>query len=251
MTNSPFTPDDGPVVLITGANAGIGFHVARQSARAGARVLLGSRDPARGSAAAKELAAEALVVDPVTLDVTDDDTIAAVARYVADAYGRLDVLINNAAIVGDGLPASEVTRDALLRTYDTNVAGVASTTNAFLPLLRASARPRILNVSSELGSTRLVNDPDWTHSDVAATAYHASKSALDMLTVLYAKELVREGISVLSVSPGYRATGLSQGRPTPGAGDPAEGAAGIAALAIAAETPTGLFISDAGQVVPW
>lgn len=245
------TKDDNTIVLVTGANAGIGFHVAQQLARAGARVLLGSRDPARGSAAAGELAAQGLDVDPVTLDVTDDATIAEVTTRVSDTYGRLDVLINNAAIVGDGLPASEVSRESMLSTFDTNVAGVTALTNAMLPLLRASVRPRILNVSSELGSTRLVNDPDWAYSSVAVAAYQASKSALDMLTVLYAKELAAEHISVLSVSPGYRATGLSQGRPTPGAGDPAEGAAGIVALALAAETSTGEFFSDAGELVAW
>lgn len=237
--------------LITGANAGIGLHLARQLTRAGVRVLLGSRDPARGSAAADALAAEGLTVDAVTLDVTDDRTIAAVTEHVAGAYGRLDILINNAAIVGDGLSATQVSRDALLRTFDTNAAGVAAVTNAFLPLLRASARPRILNVSSELGSTRLVSDPEWPYASVAVAAYQASKSALDMLTVLYAKELASEGISVVSVSPGYRATGLSGGTPPPDAGDPAEGAAAIVAVALAADPPTGRFINDEGQLVAW
>lgn len=242
---------DNTIALVTGANAGIGFHLAQQLARAGVRVVLGSRDPARGSTAASDLAAQGLDVDQITLDVTDDSTIAAAAAHVSETYGRLDILINNAAIVGDGLPASQVSRTSLLETFDTNTAGVAAVTNAFLPLLRASAQPRILNVSSELGSTRLVNDPDWPYSSVAAAAYQASKSALDMLTVLYAKELADEKISVLSVSPGYRATGLSKGAPTPGAGDPAEGAAGIVAVALAGEWRTGQFFSDQGEVVDW
>jgi NAD(P)-dependent dehydrogenase (short-subunit alcohol dehydrogenase family) len=245
------TAHDNTIVLVTGANAGIGLHTSRQLARAGAHVLLGSRDPARGSAAADELAAEGLEVAPLTLDVTDDDGIAAAAGHVAETYGRLDVLINNAAIGDDGQPASRVSRAAMLRTFDTNTAGVAAVVNAFLPLLRASARPRILNVSSELGSTRLVNDPDWPYSSVAVAAYQVSKSALDMLTVLYAKELAHEHIPVLSVSPGYRATGLSGGRPMTGAGDPADGAAGIVALALAADVPTGQFFDDAGNVVAW
>jgi NAD(P)-dependent dehydrogenase (short-subunit alcohol dehydrogenase family) len=245
------TTNEAPVALVTGGNAGIGLHVVRQLAQAGAKVLLASRDPKRGTSAAADLAAEGLHVEPVVLDVTDDRTIGAAVRSVADGYGQLDVLVNNAAIVGDGLPATQVTRAAMVQTFDTNVAGVVAVTNAFLPLLRASARPRILNVSSELGSTRLVSDPDWTYASVAVAAYQASKSALDMLTVLYAKELAAEGIPVVSVSPGYRATGLNRGHPTPGAGDPAEGAVGIVALALAAQLPTCQFVDDAGQVVAW
>lgn len=244
------TTPDTPIALVTGGNAGIGLHLTRQLARAGLRVVLASRDPARGAAAAADLAADGLDVDTVTLDVTDDGTVAEAARYVAGAYGRLDLLINNAAIAGEGLPASAVGRDELLRTYDTNVAGPAAVLNAFLPLLRASTRARVLNVSSELGSTRLVNDPDWPHSSVASAAYQASKSALDMLTVMYAKELAPEGIAVVSVSPGYRATGLA-GRPMEGAGDPAEGAAGIVGVALSADLRTGLFYNDTGDVVVW
>lgn len=244
------TNDDSPIALITGANAGIGLHMARQLARAGVHVLLGSRDQARGSAALAELAGDGLDAELLILDVTDDRTIAAAAGHVAETHGRVDILVNNAAIVGDGLPASQVSRDAMVRTFDTNVAGVIAVTNAFLPLLRASEHARILNVSSELGSTRLVNDPDWQYTSVAAAAYQASKSALDMLTVLYAKELASERIPVLSVSPGYRATGLS-GQPTPGAGDPAEGAAAIVAVALATDSPTGKFINDSGEVVAW
>ena len=246
MTNT-----DSSIVLVTGGNAGIGFHVSQQLARAGACVVLGSRDPARGAAAAAQLNDEGLEVDAIGLDVTDDATIAAAAKHVADTYGRLDVLVNNAAIVGDGLPPSQASRGEMLATFDTNVAGVVALTNALLPSLRASDRPRILNVSSERGSTRLVNDPDWPHSGVAVAAYQASKAALDMLTVMYAKELAGERIPVLSVSPGYRKTGLSRGAPTPGAGDPAEGAAGIAALALADEVPTGQFLSDQGELVAW
>lgn len=246
------TTHDSSIALVTGANAGIGLHLARQLTRAGVRVLLGSRDPARGASATAELAAEGLGVDPVTIDVTDDDTIAAAARYVADTYGRLDLLINNAAIGGDGQPAVRLARGGLLQTLDTNVAGPAAVINAFLPSLRASVRPRILNVSSELGSARLVSDPDWPFSHVTdAAAYQASKSALDMLTVLYAKELAHENISVLSVSPGYRATGLAGGRPMEGAGDPAEGAAGIVGVALSEESRTGRFFSDAGELVAW
>ena len=245
------TTPQNAIALVTGANTGIGFHLARQLAQAGVRVLLGSRNLRRGIEAADELAAEGLDVQQLTIDVTDDQTIAEAVRRVGEIHGRLDLLINNAAIAGDLRPASGVSRDSLLRTYDTNVAGVAAVTNGFLPLLRASSRPRVLNVSSELGFTRLVNDPDWPFSGVAAAAYQASKSALDMLTVLYAKELAGENISVVSVSPGYRATGLSNGEPMEGAGDPAEGAAGIVGVALSEALQTGQFFSDQGELVPW
>ncbi|GAS93560.1 short-chain dehydrogenase/reductase SDR [Mycolicibacterium canariasense] len=245
------TTPQNTVALVTGANTGIGFHLARQLAQAGVRVLLGSRDPRRGTEAADKLAAEGLEVVQLTLDVTDNQTITEAVRRVGESHGRLDLLINNAAIAGDLRPASGVSRESLLRTYDTNVAGVAAVTNGFLPLLRASSRPRVLNVSSELGSTRLVNDPEWPFSGVAAAAYQASKSALDMLTVLYAKELAGEDIAVVSVSPGYRATGLSNGEPMEGAGDPADGAAGIIGVAFSEPLPTGRFFSDEGELVPW
>lgn len=245
------TNNDTAIALVTGGNAGIGFHLVQQLAQAGVRVVLASRDPARGASAMTKLAEDGLEVDSVTLDVTDDRSISAAATYVADKYGRLSLLINNAAIAGDGLAPSQVTREEMLRVFDTNTAGVAAVITAFLPVLRAAGRPRILNVSSELGSARLISDPAWPFSNVAATAYQASKAALDLLTVMYAKELAREGISVLSVSPGYRATGLSNGRPTPGAGDPADGAAGIVGVALAAEPATGQFFNDHGEVVAW
>jgi NAD(P)-dependent dehydrogenase (short-subunit alcohol dehydrogenase family) len=244
------TPQD-TIALVTGANTGIGFHLARQLTQAGVRVLLGSRDPGRGSDAAEKLAAEDLEVEQLSITITDDQSIAAAVHHVGQTHGRLDLLINNAAIAGDLQPPSSVSRASLLATYDTNVAGVAAVTNGFLPLLRKSSRARVLNVSSELGSTRLVNDPDWPFSGVSAAAYQASKSALDMLTVLYAKELAAENITVVSVSPGYRATGLSNGEPMEGAGDPAEGAAGIVGVALSGELRTGLFFSDHGEVVPW
>ncbi|AQA02353.1 hypothetical protein BVC93_07800 [Mycobacterium sp. MS1601] len=245
------TTQENTIALVTGANTGIGFHLARQLAQAGVQVLLGSRDPGRGTEAAEKLAAEGLDVVQLTIDVTDDQTIDDAVRRVDQTHGRLDLLINNAAIAGDLRPASGVSRQSLQRTYDTNVAGVAAVTNGFLPLLRASDRARVLNVSSELGSTRLVNDPGWPFSHVATAAYQASKSALDMLTVLYAKELAAENIAVVSVSPGYRATGLSNGEPMEGAGDPADGAAGIVGVALSEPLQTGLFFSDQGEVVPW
>ncbi|MCV7287829.1 SDR family NAD(P)-dependent oxidoreductase [Mycolicibacterium wolinskyi] len=251
MTTPPSTTTQNTIALVTGANTGIGFHLARQLTQVGVRVLLGSRDPGRGSEAAEKLAAEGLQVEQLTLDVTDDHTITEAVHRVGQTYGRLDVLINNAAIAGDLRPASGVGRESLLQTYDTNVAGVAAVTNGFLPLLRASSRPRVLNVSSELGSTRLVNDPDWPFSGVAAAAYQASKSALDMLTVLYAKELAGHNIAVVSVSPGYRATGLSNGEPMEGAGDPADGAAGIVRVALSDQLETGRFYSDQAELVPW
>ena len=154
------TTTDQKIVLITGANKGIGFAAARELGRAGHTVLLGARDPGRGAAAAAALAGQGLDVRFVRLDVTDPATIAAAAELIEAEYGRLDILINNAGISRDRPhPPDELPVAALREIYETNVFGVVAVTNAMLPLLRKSPAARIGNVSSGLGTVALLSDP--------------------------------------------------------------------------------------------
>lgn len=240
------------VALVTGGNKGIGYHIVSQLAEHGTHVCLGARDVARGRAAVGELTECGLDVEFVQLDVTDAASVSAAAAQVGRAHGRLDILVNNAAITSGLDPASTMTAEDLRRTFDTNVFGVATVINTFLPLLRRSRSPRIVNVSSAMGSIALIADPDVEVTKLNQAAYQASKAALNALTVLYANELRGEGIKVNAVCPGYRATGLNGGLPTPGAGDPADGAKVAVAMAmIGDDGPTAQFRGDTGAVYPW
>jgi len=240
------------VAVVTGANKGIGKHIARQLAQAGLLVFIGSRNHARGQAAVDELRSEGLSVRLLGLDVTDSASIARAAAQIARDPGRLDVLVNNAGITSGLDAASRMSVDDLRRTYETNVFGVVATINAFLPLLRQSPSPRIVNVSSGLGSLTLLSDPAFPFAALNNAAYQSSKTALNALTVLYAKDLAKEGFKVNAVSPGYRATDLNGGLPTPGAGDPAEGAEVAVRMALIPDDgPTGEFHSHAGTTYPW
>lgn len=239
------------VALVTGANKGIGFHITRQVAQAGLVAVMGCRDGTRAVSAVHRLRSEGLEVESVQLDVTDDRSLQAAMGSIRERHGRLDVLFNNAGITSGLASASEVTRDELWRTFDTNVFGLVAVTNASLPLLRDAEHGRIVNLSSELGSPRFMSAPDGPFAGLNNAAYQASKSAVDLITVLYANELAGTGIAVNAVGPGYRATELS-GRPTPGAGDPAEGAAVAVAVALDPDdSNTGRFVNQHRAVVPW
>jgi NAD(P)-dependent dehydrogenase (short-subunit alcohol dehydrogenase family) len=240
------------VALVTGGNKGIGNHIVRQLAEHGVHVYLAARDVRRGRAAAEVLTDQGLDVEFVQLDVTDAASVIAAAEQVDQAHGRLDILINNAAITSGLDPVSKVTADDLQRTYETNVFGVTTVTNAFLPLLRRSASARVVNVSSGMGSIALIADPDFELTKLNQAAYQSSKAALNALTVLYANELRGEGIKVNVVCPGYRATELNGGLPTPGAGDPADGAKVAVKMALIGDDgPTAEFRGDSGAVYPW
>jgi NAD(P)-dependent dehydrogenase (short-subunit alcohol dehydrogenase family) len=231
--------------LVTGANKGIGKEIARQLAGAGLTVFVGSRDAGRGRRAAEEIGggARALV-----LDVTDDASIEAAAA----AVGSLDILVNNAGITVDGEPATGAGVDSFRRTYETNLFGVLAVTNAFLPALRRSARPRIVNISSGTGSLAWSTGPDARFPVLGAgAAYRSSKTALNALTVFYAQALAGDGFKVNALAPGLRATDLNERARTSG-GDPAEAAAGAVRLALLPDDgPTGEFLSWDGTPVPW
>ena len=233
---------DNSAALVTGANKGIGKEIARQLAEAGCTVYVGSRDAARGKSAADEIGGDARLL---VIDVTDDASIAAAASQV----GSLDILVNNAGISGDGKPAGEADADAFRRVYETNVFGVVAVTNAFLPALRRSPKPRIVNISSGTGSLTFATGPQFPHQGTMA-AYRSSKTALNAITVFYAHAL-GDGFKVNALAPGLRRTDLN---PIAAAseGDPAEGAAGAVRLALLPDDgPTGEFFSWDGTPVPW
>ncbi|NKZ01957.1 SDR family NAD(P)-dependent oxidoreductase [Nocardiopsis alborubida] len=188
--------------FITGANKGLGFETARRLTELGHTVLLGARDVDRGRRAATELG-----VRFVRIDVTDDASVAAAAADVAANEGRIDVLINNAGITGGLVAAEELTGADAALVLDTNVASVVRVTTAFLPLLRASDAPAVVNVSSGLGSVALTHDPERVESKVVAPVYAASKAAVTMLTTQYAKAL--GDVRFNAVDPGHTATDLN------------------------------------------
>ncbi|WP_410586411.1 SDR family NAD(P)-dependent oxidoreductase [Amycolatopsis sp. lyj-23] len=190
------------ITFITGANKGLGRETARRLVEAGHTVLLGARDPEAGARAAAAVGARF-----VPIDVTDDASVAAAAADVAEHEGAIDVLINNAGIHGPAGDPTNLTGADALAVFDVNVAGVVRTTTAFLPLLRRSADPVIINVSSGMGSLALTHDPSRAESKVVAPLYTASKAALTMLTTQYAKAF--PGIRVNAADPGYTATDLN------------------------------------------
>lgn len=229
--------------LVTGANTGIGKEIARQLLAAGYAVHVGSRDAARGQAAVEELGDGARLL---VIDVTGQKSVEEAAGQV----GELDVLVNNAGISGEVTSVAQAGAEEFRRVYETNVFGVVTVTNAFLPALRRSPRPRIVNVSSETGS---IAYSVRRGSALAATyaAYRSSKTALNELTVLYAAELADSGFKVNAVAPGIRRTGLND-RAAELGGDPAEGAAGAVRLALLPDDgPTGGFFQWDGSGLDW
>jgi len=229
------------VALVTGANRGIGFEVVRQLARLGFGVVLGSRDGGRGAEAAGELEREGLKVFAARLDVTDDRSVEDVRRLVGERFGRLDVLVNNAAILYDTWQRAEnADFDTVREAFETNTLGAWRVAKAFIPLLRASGRGRVVNVSSESGSLASMGG--------GTPAYSVSKAALNALTRMLADELRRDGVLVNSVCPGWVATEMG-GPNAPRT--PAEGARSVVwAATLPGGGPTGGFFRD-GEPLPW
>jgi NAD(P)-dependent dehydrogenase (short-subunit alcohol dehydrogenase family) len=222
--------------LLTGANKGLGYETARRLIAEGHTVWMGARDALRG-----QRAAEALGGRFVPLDVTSDTSVAAAAETVA-AAGGLDVLINNAGITGVHSKPEELTAADALAVYDTNVVSIVRMTSAFVPLLRRSDAPTIVNVTSGLGSFAAVSDPESIASTITAPLYCSSKSAVTMLTVQYAKAFPEMCIN--AADPGYTATDLNGNR---GTQTVQEGTDAIVELATrGADGPTGTFIDRFG-----
>lgn len=228
------------VILITGANKGLGKHAARRLLADGHDVWIAARDPSRAREAASELGGKHVV-----LDVTDDASVRAAAAAVG-TDGALDVLVNNAGIAGARRPAGEVTADDIRDVYEVNVFGTVRVLRAFLPLLDRSMSPVVVNVSSGLGSLAEAVDPESAYAAVVNPAYCSSKAALNMLTVQYAKAFPR--IRINAVDPGFTATDLNDHR---GVQSVEEGTDAIVQMAsIASDGPTATFVDRKGEV-PW
>ena len=239
----------GPgIALVTGANKGIGLEIARGLAAAGLQVVLGCRDPGRGQAAAEAVSAEGRPVGFLTLDVADDASIAAAMATLDERYGRLDVLVNNAGVSLDRQTGAKGLRAVMSATYDVNVFGLACMIEASLPLLTRSARPRIVNLSSGLGSLTQASDPAYEFAPFKFTAYNSSKAAVTMLTILFAAKLRESGIKVNAADPGFCMTDINDGH---GERTAEQGAAVAIRLAMLDDDgPTGGFFDHRGTV-PW
>jgi len=247
------------VALVTGANQGVGFQVAKDLVANGFTVLVGSRNFERGEAAANEIGPGAI---PLQLDVTDRASIAAAADRVCKEFGRLDVLIQNAAISNTSRPPgqsveehskttrpSNVSLDEMRAVWETNVFGVLAVYQAMLPLLRKSPNARIVNVSSGAGSLARNSDPGHRGRSMFGPVYPASKAALNALTIAMAIELEPEGIKVNAVSPGFIKTNLNN---YAGTQTVEEGALEPVRLALLGpDGPTGTFTRWENETIPW
>lgn len=230
---------DRPLAVVTGGNRGIGKEVGRQLADRGFGVVLGARDPAKGERVARELDPAGDRIVSCRLDVADPDVVHAAAGWIGDRFGRADVLVNNAAIDYDtDQRAVTADLDRVRRVMETNLYGPWAVVQALLPLLRRSAHPRIVNVSSQSGSVSEMTG--------GTPAYSVSKAALNALTRLLAGELRRDRILVNAICPGWTATDMGGGgRPV------AEGAASVVWGALLPDGgPSGGFFRD-GRPLAW
>jgi NAD(P)-dependent dehydrogenase (short-subunit alcohol dehydrogenase family) len=250
---------DQPAALVTGANQGIGLQIAKDLVAHGFTVLVGSRDFERGEAAAKEVGPDARALQ---LDVTNRASITAAAERVRNEFGRLDVLVQNAAISNTRkLPGqsieeyakttrpSNVSLDEMRAVWDTNVFGVLAVYQAMLPLLRETPGARIVNVSSGVGSLTTNSDPAFPYRAIFGPVYPASKTALNALTLAMALELDPEGIKVNAVSPGFTKTNLNGYAGTETVEEGAREAVRVALLG--RDGPTGRFTRWQNENIPW
>ena len=233
-------PSQRPVAVVTGGNRGVGLEICRQLAVVGYAVVLGARDLRKGELAAKEIDPEGERITPCHIEVDNSVNIEQFAAWVKDRYGRVDALVNNASAPPDlWAIAGNTDLSPVAEALDITLFGAWRVTQALLPLLRRSSRPRIVNVSSEGGSIALMSG--------GRPAYSVSKAALNALTKLLAGELHRDGILVNAVCPGQMPN--AGGRP--GARSYAQGAAGVVwAVTLPNGGPTGTFTRD-GRALPW
>jgi NAD(P)-dependent dehydrogenase (short-subunit alcohol dehydrogenase family) len=232
-----------PVAVVTGGNRGIGLEVCRQLAALGYAVVLGSRDLRQGELAAKEIDPEGERITPCRIEVDNSLNVGQLGGWVRERFGRVDAIVNNASTPPDlWAIAGNTDLSPVAEALDVNLFGAWRVTQALLPLLRSSPRPRVVNVSSEGGSIALMNG--------GRPAYSVSKAALNALTRLLAGELHRDGILVNAVCPGWTAGDRTQGGGG-GRRSPAQGAASVVwAVTLPNGGPTGTFTRD-GRELPW
>jgi len=247
---------DKPVALVTGANQGIGLQVAKELAEHGFIVLVGSRNHENGETAAKSIGPNAHAIQ---LDITDQSSIIAAAERVQNEFGRLDLLVNNAAISHAGAPgrsleemiesgrATVASLDEVRAVFETNVFAVIAVTQAMLPILREAPTAKIVNVSSGVGSLTLNADPAFPYRSGFGVGYAASKTALNAITLSFAIELESTNIKVYAASPGFTATALNN---FAGTETIEEGSRNIVRVALEENGPTGTF-SGPGGPFPW
>jgi NAD(P)-dependent dehydrogenase (short-subunit alcohol dehydrogenase family) len=239
------------IALITGANKGLGFEMARQLGQAGVQVLMAARDPQKGEAAAEKLRGEGLDAQFLKLDITHKADHAAASAFLEEKFGRLDILINNAGIMSDGLGGGKVsatTEDAIHRTFETNFFAPVALTQALLPLLKKSDAGRIVNMSSILGSQTLHADPKSPIYDFKSLSYDASKAALNSFTIHLAHELKDTKIKVNSAHPGWVKTDM--GTDAAPMEIPEGGKTGVELALLGEDGPTGGFF-HLGKTLPW
>lgn len=241
--------------LITGANRSIGLETVKQLSQQGIFVYLGSRSLQKGEAIANELAEKGFQnIKAIEIDVLDTDSIIAAKDLIENEQGKLDILINNAGILGvSPQTATETSISEIKDVFDTNFFGVIQVTQAFLPLLKKSDSPRISNITSGLGSLTLHSDPTWKYYPVKTAAYGTSKAALNAYTIVLAYELKDLPFKVNVIDPGYTATDFNHHN---GPGTVESAASFIIKHTLTDEdAPTGQFysndIEDETGISPW
>jgi NAD(P)-dependent dehydrogenase (short-subunit alcohol dehydrogenase family) len=249
--------DNKQIALVTGANRGLGLETSRQLGRRGIKILIGSRDSAKGEQAAESLRNDGIDAEALQLDVSDGASIAAAITAIAKGYSRLDILVNNAAVLNDiGQQPSEVSEKTLRQNLDVNFIGPYLLTAGLAELLKAAPAGRVLNMGTQVGSFGNLSDPESPIKDDICPAYQSSKIALNSMTALFAKEFESTNVKINSVCPGWVMTDMGH-EDLPDYGDavkpltPDEAVAKIIFLLdFGADVPSGGFFSN-GEPVPW
>jgi len=246
-----------PVAFVTGANRGLGFEISRQLGQKSMTVLMGARDYENGEKAAEMLRGEGSDTRAIALDVTDSASVASAVETIRSDFGKLDVLVNNAAVLLDiGVQPSNVKEDVLRSTFEVNFFGPYRLTQQLAPLLKKSSRGRIVNLGTQVAALNQLADPDSPLKEDICPAYQASKTALNAMTLVFAKELQAFGIKVNSVCPGWVMTDMGHAD-LPDYGDAVRPMSAREAvekliwlMELPEDGPTGGFFSE-GQPVPW